>query len=52
MAKQKEATKAKTKPLPQKKVKQRQQVKKGAHGGVQVLLVEDVVHVGKQGQVI
>jgi large subunit ribosomal protein L9 len=52
MAKQKEATKAKTKPLPQKKVKHRQQVKKGAHGGVQVLLVDDVVHVGKQGQVV
>src|SRR6476620_8353141 len=51
MAKQKEA-KAKTKPLPQKKVRQRQQVKKGAHGGTQVLLVDDVVHVGKQGQVI
>ncbi|HKA07320.1 MAG TPA: 50S ribosomal protein L9 [Gemmataceae bacterium] len=52
MAKQKEASKAKTKPLPQKKVKQRQQVKKGAHGGTKVLLVEDVVHVGKQGQVV
>src|SRR6476619_7557082 len=52
MAKQKEATKAKTKPLPQKKVKQRQQVKKGAHGGVQVVLVEDVTHVGRQGQVL
>src|SRR5918995_7142052 len=58
MAKTKDATKAraKAKPaekaLPQKKVKQRQQIKKGAHGGVQVVLVEDVVHVGKQGQVI
>jgi large subunit ribosomal protein L9 len=51
MAKQKEA-KPKTKPLPQKKVKQRQQVKTGPHGGVQVLLVDDVVHVGKQGQVV
>jgi large subunit ribosomal protein L9 len=56
MAKTKDATKSKAKPaakaLPQKKVKQRQQVKKGAHGGVQVVLVEDVVHVGKQGQVV
>jgi large subunit ribosomal protein L9 len=52
MAKQKESTKTKTKPLPQKKVKQRQQIKKGAHGGVRVVLVEDVVHVGKQGQVV
>lgn len=57
MAKTKEATKGKgkqpaAKPLPQKKVKQRQQVKKGAHGGVQVVLVDDVTHVGKQGQVV
>src|SRR5215211_5836132 len=57
MAKTKDATKGKAKqpaakPLPQKKVKQRQQVKKGAHGGVQVVLVDDVVHVGKQGQVV
>lgn len=54
MAKQKEATKAKakTKALPQKKVKQRNQVKKGPHGGVRVVLVEDVTHVGKQGQVV
>jgi large subunit ribosomal protein L9 len=52
MAKQKEATKTKTKPLPQKKVKQRQQIKKGPHGGVRVVLVEDVLHVGKQGQVV
>jgi large subunit ribosomal protein L9 len=56
MAKTKEAMKSKgkaaAKPLPQKKVRQRQQVKKGAHGGVQVVLVEDVVHVGKQGQVV
>jgi large subunit ribosomal protein L9 len=56
MAKTKEATKskaaAKTKALPQKKVRQRQQVKKGAHGGVRVVLVEDVTHVGKQGQVV
>jgi|SRR5262245_23292557 len=54
MAKQRESTKAKpkTKPLPQKKVRQRQQVKKGAHGGTKVVLIEDVVHVGKQGQVV
>jgi large subunit ribosomal protein L9 len=54
MAKQKNATKAKpkAKALPQKKVKQRQQVKKGPHGGTRVVLIEDVVHVGKQGQVV
>ena len=56
MAKTKDATKQKgkpaAKPLPQKKVRQRQQIKKGAHGGVRVVLVEDVVHVGKQGQVV
>src|SRR5262245_23305938 len=56
MAKTKEATKGKGKPaakaLPQKKIKKRQQVKKGAHGGVQVVLVDDVTHVGKQGQVV
>jgi large subunit ribosomal protein L9 len=59
MAKAKEAAKAKdgkgkpkAKPLPQKKVKVRQQVSKGDHGGTQVVLIEDVVHVGKQGQVV
>lgn len=56
MAKQKEAAKAKSKPktkaLPQKKVKQRQQVAKGPHGGVRLVLVDDVLHVGKQGQVV
>jgi large subunit ribosomal protein L9 len=56
MAKTKEASKSKAKPaakpLPQKKVKQRQQVKKGEHGGVKVVLVDDVTHVGKQGQVV
>jgi large subunit ribosomal protein L9 len=57
MAKTKEATKGKgkqpaVKAPPQKKVKQRRQVKKGAHGGVQVVLVDDVTHVGKQGQVV
>jgi large subunit ribosomal protein L9 len=60
MAKAKEASKTKdakgkqpkAKPLPQKKVKVRQQVSKGDHGGTQVVLIEDVVHVGKQGQVV
>lgn len=37
---------------PKKKVKQRQQVKKGAHGGTVVVLVNDLAHVGKQGDVV
>ena len=54
MAKTKEASKAKvkTKPLPQKKVRVRNQVAKGSHGGTKVVLIEDVIHVGKQGQVL
>lgn len=35
--------------LPVKKVRKRQQVKKGAHGGTMIVLVEDVAHVGKAG---
>lgn len=46
MAKQKEL------PKPEKKVRERNQVKKGSHGGAQVLLLEDVIHVGKQGQIV
>jgi large subunit ribosomal protein L9 len=54
MAKTKEASKskAKTKAPPAKKVKVRQQVNKGPHGGTRVVLVEDVTHVGKTGQVV
>src|SRR5919199_3938902 len=54
MAKTKESSKAKpkTKAPPAKKVRQRQQVAKGPHGGVRVVLAEDVMHVGKQGQVV
>jgi large subunit ribosomal protein L9 len=54
MAKTKESSKAKpkTKAPPAKKVKVRQQVAKGPHGGTRVVLTEDVMHVGKQGQVV
>src|SRR3982750_2627749 len=54
MAKRKEASKAKpkTKAPPAKKVRVRQQVPKGPHGGVRVVLAEDLTHVGKQGQVV
>ena len=40
------------KKLPQKKVKVRQQVKKGKHGGTMVVLVNDLAHVGKQGDLV
>jgi large subunit ribosomal protein L9 len=32
--------------------KQRNQVRKGAHGGMQLVLTEDVQHLGKQGDVV
>jgi large subunit ribosomal protein L9 len=32
--------------------KQRNQVRKGKHGGMQLVLTEDVLHLGKQGQVV
>src|SRR5437016_4941132 len=37
---------------PKPKVRKRRQVKKGAHGGTVVVLVNDLVHVGKQGDVV
>ncbi len=43
---------ATTKKLPTKKVKQRNQVKKGKHGGTLVVLVNDLDHVGKQGELV
>lgn len=45
---------AKTKELPKpaKKVRQRDQILRGPHKGTQVVLLEDVLHVGKQGQVV
>src|SRR5262245_26269205 len=32
--------------------KQRGQILKGKHGGMQVVLTEDVAHLGKQGEVV
>jgi large subunit ribosomal protein L9 len=32
--------------------KQRNQVRKGAHGGMQLVLTEDVAHLGKQGDLV
>jgi large subunit ribosomal protein L9 len=46
------AEKPKEKKLPTKKIKQRRQVKKGPHGGTMVVLVNDLVHVGKQGDLV
>jgi large subunit ribosomal protein L9 len=40
------------KKLPQKKVRKRNQVKKGKNGGTLVVLVDDVVHLGKQGDLV
>jgi large subunit ribosomal protein L9 len=46
----KSAVKEKTKPQP--KVKKRNQVLKGKHGGQLVVLVEDVPHLGRSGDVV
>jgi large subunit ribosomal protein L9 len=54
MAKTKQQTDGKTaeKKLPKKKERVRNQVKKGPHGGMLVVLVDDTPHVGKQGEVV
>ena len=41
-----------TKALPTKKIKKRNQVKKGKNGGTLVVLVEDVNYLGKQGDLV
>jgi large subunit ribosomal protein L9 len=51
------AKEAKAKPsgekkLPQKKIRRRNQVLKGPHGGMQLVLVEDVAHLGRQGDLV
>ena len=45
------SAKPKEKKLPQKKVRVRNQVKKGPHGGTLVVLVDDTPHVGKPGEI-
>lgn len=35
-----------------KKVKRRRQIVRGPHGGMQLMLVDDVAHVGKRGEVV
>jgi large subunit ribosomal protein L9 len=56
MAKSKKADKKAAKPagrvLPTKKIKKRNQVAKGKHGGMLIVLVEDVAHLGKQGDLV
>ncbi len=37
---------------PAKKVKQRKQMRRGPHGGMQLVLIEDVAHLGKQGDLV
>ena len=37
---------------PKKKIRKRKQVKKGPHGGTVVVLVNDMAHVGKQGEIV
>jgi large subunit ribosomal protein L9 len=32
--------------------KQRKQIRKGSHGGMQLVLTEDVAHLGKQGELV
>jgi large subunit ribosomal protein L9 len=51
-AKDTKSDKPKEKKLPQKKVRKRNQVLKGPNGGMQLVLVEDVTHLGKQGDVV
>jgi large subunit ribosomal protein L9 len=50
--KSKAAAKPAEKKLPQKKVRKRQQVPKGKHGGTMLVLIEDVAHLGKQGDMV
>src|SRR6202790_4084462 len=38
--------------MPVKKLRKRRQVLKGRHGGMQLVLTEDVPHLGKQGDVV
>ena len=40
------------KKLPRKKIRKRNQVKKGKNGGTLVVLVDDVTHLGKQGDLV
>jgi large subunit ribosomal protein L9 len=52
MAKTKAAVAPAEKPKPQRKVKKRNQILKGKHGGQLLVLIEDIMHLGKQGDVV
>lgn len=39
-------------PRPKPKIKRRNQILKGQHGGMQLVLVEDVPHLGRQGDLV
>ena len=39
-------------PQPKAKIRKRNQVLKGPHGGMQLVLVEDVTHLGRQGDLV
>src|SRR5262249_3662191 len=38
--------------MPTKPIKKRQQIRKGKHGGMQLVLTEDVTHLGKEGHLV
>ncbi|CAN5149056.1 50S ribosomal protein L9 [soil metagenome] len=46
------APKSTERKLPTKKLRKRNQVLKGANGGMQLVLVEDVTHLGRQGDLV
>jgi large subunit ribosomal protein L9 len=46
------ATAAPKQKQPAKKVRQRNQMRKGPHGGMHLVLIEDVAHLGKQGDLV
>lgn len=48
----KPAAKSGERPQPKPKIKRRQQTLKGSHGGMQLVLIEDVPHLGRQGDLV
>src|SRR5438128_11314712 len=52
MAKKAATAAAPKQKLPAKKVRQRSQMRKGPHGGMHLVLIEDVPHLGKQGDLV
>src|SRR5258707_11873361 len=52
MAKKAAPTAAPKPKQPAKKVRQRKQMRRGPHGGMHLVLIEDVQHLGKQGDLV